>query len=51
MGPAAQSVACQPEITMNYGKLLARLSRVDVLVVDDWALSPPATATATTCSR
>jgi DNA replication protein DnaC len=38
MGPA-QSVACQPEITMNYGKLLARLSRVDVLVIDDRALS------------
>jgi DNA replication protein DnaC len=40
MGPAAQSVAWQPEITMNYGKLLARLFRVDVLVIDDWALSP-----------
>lgn len=35
----------------TYGKLLARLARVDVLLIDDWASALHATPIGTTCSR
>lgn len=35
----------------TYGRLLGKLARMDVLLLDDWAWRPRRTRSAATCSR